>query len=733
MLNSLRSLCAATVESERKKSNKENFTRPVCLPITPEWFAFLHPSLSCPCTSDVTPRNEAHVSSSASSCTPSADRQDIVNLGDELSWSATLVSLYEGCLQLAHSHRPPAPAHTCVVIDAVVQAAWAPVLSNSSGAERQSKAEMRVNFPGPMCSPFRRSNVAMLRSHEYTFTEKSDGLRVILVVRQTARFPCWLPQSAPRQRHRGDDVTENGEAEGNVLLFPLCWTHISTLMTLEAAALALRGGSATSEPARHSGITTSPALSSEPQSVTPTETTEMQDEPSPKNMPAQPCEDTHAVKATHHVWLNGRIGVALVLESQPYVLQQDPDHGTDCFLLHMISSSVLSSADGVVTASHRTPLRLRRSHVPRHLTYCFDRSMDAVYVLLCDDAGVALSMDMVEQADVDVDAQGHTGAPCTTHLPLPVCCSPERVHQASTSKNQADHGRTEVEPPSLFAPCRVAATSRVDLTAYDQLVLDAELLEVHDNRLPDDTTRRAPSRSLALALFDMYSYRPRSTHTAAAPTVFLTRHTMSARHHRLRELMCNRVQPSPVVPTSTLASSVVRWFVKDMWHLGEMAACLSHLSRTTREGRADEYWYAGALGYTRNDGFIFTPDTFPLMSGASKVQVKWKWRALLSVDWLVYGEERCRGWRHVVAAYFRKNNFHHRDDVAGHWRLMRPMPLLNPRNFRLPAGRRRRRWWWSARFTRRRRRGRWSGCAGTRRRPTRLPPSSPSMKVWSSV
>lgn len=41
------------------------------------------------------------------------------------------------------------------------------------------------------------------------------------------------------------------------------------------------------------------------------------------------------------------------------------------------------------------------------------------------------------------------------------------------------------------------------------------------------------------------------------------------------------------------------------------------------------------FGVTHNDGFIFTPDQFDLISGSQPRQLKWKWPDKLTVDWLV--------------------------------------------------------------------------------------------------
>ncbi|CCW61941.1 unnamed protein product [Phytomonas sp. EM1] len=68
-----------------------------------------------------------------------------------------------------------------VMVDAIARLACSAVLGEYTG------------FPGPMCSPFRRSFSTMLcRSFEYTLTEKSDGIRVLVVSLRVPCFPRWL-------------------------------------------------------------------------------------------------------------------------------------------------------------------------------------------------------------------------------------------------------------------------------------------------------------------------------------------------------------------------------------------------------------------------------------------------------------------------------------------------------------------------------------------------------------
>ncbi|CCW66284.1 unnamed protein product [Phytomonas sp. Hart1] len=81
-----------------------------------------------------------------------------------------------------------------------------------------------TGFPGPMCSPFRRSFSTVLRyGFEYTLTEKSDGIRVLVVSLRVPCFPRWLPE----------ELGASLEAKGK-LRFALP-TSLVDLMSLEKA------------------------------------------------------------------------------------------------------------------------------------------------------------------------------------------------------------------------------------------------------------------------------------------------------------------------------------------------------------------------------------------------------------------------------------------------------------------------------------------------------------------
>ncbi|KAG5479544.1 hypothetical protein CUR178_03305 [Leishmania enriettii] len=202
---------------------------------------------------------------------------------------------------------------------------------------------------------------------------------------------------------------------------------------------------------------------------------------------------------------------------------------------------------------------------------------------------------------------------------------------------------------------------------YHTFVLDAELISVH----PSATASHGVTR-LVLGAFDVFAY-------AAATdgvSVNLAKHTMAERYSVLRAVL-----HTCALPSTTDECGHVSWFAKDMWALSDIGACLAKL-RYCAESRC--FLYDGPYGPTENDGLIFTPDDFPVAVGSSSVQLKWKWRHLLSIDWLVLASDK-QPDMYTVSLFFVKKNYGHREDVAGHWRLRTPMHILNPHGFEMPV------------------------------------------------
>lgn len=192
------------------------------------------------------------------------------------------------------------------------------------------------------------------------------------------------------------------------------------------------------------------------------------------------------------------------------------------------------------------------------------------------------------------------------------------------------------------------------------MVVDGELMSV----LPSSS---AATRN-AFGVFDLFCYT-----TPDGEFHNLHRHTMTMRYTKLAELLAP-------LSTAAAANGVV-WFAKQMWPVSEIGNCLRKISYDSATNR---YTFSGPYGLTENDGLIFTPDIFPVSIGSSSVQLKWKWRSLLSVDWLLSASPQSEEL-FTASLFFVKKNYGHRDDVFGHWKLRKPMRMLNPHSLEIPV------------------------------------------------
>ncbi|CAM45052.1 putative methyltransferase [Leishmania braziliensis MHOM/BR/75/M2904] len=202
---------------------------------------------------------------------------------------------------------------------------------------------------------------------------------------------------------------------------------------------------------------------------------------------------------------------------------------------------------------------------------------------------------------------------------------------------------------------------------YHTFVLDAELMSVHRSA----TTSPGVPR-LVLGAFDLFSYAG----AADRVLVNLAACTMAERYDALKTLV-----QTCALPVTSDECGYVSWYVKDMWALSDIEDCLAKLRYCTE---SQCFLYEGPYGPTENDGLIFTPNDFPVAVGSSNVQLKWKWRHLLSIDWLLQASDK-QPDMYIVSLFFMKKNYGYREDVAGHWRLRKPMRILNPRGFEVPV------------------------------------------------
>ncbi|KAH8618812.1 mRNA capping enzyme C terminal domain [Trypanosoma vivax] len=210
------------------------------------------------------------------------------------------------------------------------------------------------------------------------------------------------------------------------------------------------------------------------------------------------------------------------------------------------------------------------------------------------------------------------------------------------------------------------------LRAY---ALDAELMLLA-------TREKLDSPSLLLGCFDLFRYT--SIDTDGPIDVRLTRAPMSERYAALKNVV---VEPLKHHQSRAVGALVLQFFTKEMVPLERFAECVARLQRVSNNNCTCgvSYLYNGPYGLTRSDGFIFTPETFNLMHGASKEQVKWKWPSMLSVDWSLIAVEGQKD-RYIVDLFFRKKRFGHRPDSTGRVRLSSNMRLLNPSNILIPTG-----------------------------------------------
>ncbi|KAH9600467.1 mRNA (guanine-N(7))-methyltransferase domain [Trypanosoma melophagium] len=205
-------------------------------------------------------------------------------------------------------------------------------------------------------------------------------------------------------------------------------------------------------------------------------------------------------------------------------------------------------------------------------------------------------------------------------------------------------------------------------------VIDAELMvtvktETHENV------------RLLLGCFDIYRYT--DLKEGIQNDFRLTRWSMSKRYSVLKDLI---IDPLHVSKKSSFTKPLLHIFAKEMLPLERFGECISNLQRhEINDGTSGVvYYYKRPCGVTKSDGFIFTPEKFDIVQGASKDQLKWKWPSMLSVDWSLTGIEGRKN-EYVVDMFFRKRRFGHRPDSVGRVRLSSAMAFLNPLSLSIPT------------------------------------------------
>lgn len=333
-----------------------------------------------------------------------------------------------------------------------------------------------------------------------------------------------------------------------------------------------------------------------------------------------------------------------------HVMRRTEGQGPDVFLL------VLRTREGPsTTGGAEKSVRVQRSVGPRHFTYLFDRSMDTSY-LLVDEYPFA------PHAVVVLDGELMLATP-------PAAAAGDRA---------------------ATAECGTSASSLMNpfFGVFDCFAV---------GQIPLDSTTGAPNLSRTMAELSDVSHM-----------TLLQREPMSARYQFLEERVLQPMLRQRLQVEHTLA--MIR---KPMFRLEEIPKILADLKvermRSSTAAAADaaaqaassptnadaedgstsvdrfEYRYHGyggkRLGITLNDGLIFTPENFDIVSGSQPNQLKWKWPDKLTVDWRIQ-PARAPGC-YEVYAYFKKKRVGAPDD-AGHAQFSRSMRLLNPNHLSLP-------------------------------------------------
>lgn len=357
-----------------------------------------------------------------------------------------------------------------------------------------------------------------------------------------------------------------------------------------------------------------------------------------------------------------------------------------------------------------SPLCKKDVHRLRHQPYTFTEKSDGIRVLvvarwvphfpqwLCEDKGAA-SFFLSHLSTVfalEAARRASRAGDATAAAELMVCGLPATLHAASEdcATKEAEEESYTLAVPGLadaadsftvrrrcsrgrhfaFALDRAMNAAYLFLddhtsSAFHSFVLDGELMCVR-------AAEAAARPRLLLGAFDLFCFTP-----AEGSEVRLVAATMTERYEHLKALLATCANAPPSVLDAAVQAGHTTWYAKTMWRVADIGACLSRL-RFSETHRC--FLFDGPYGPTENDGLIFTPDVFPVSVGSSSVQLKWKWRHLLSIDWLLSASDT-QADTYAVSLFFMKKNYGHRDDVVGHWRLRKPMHITNPHGCDMPV------------------------------------------------
>jgi SAM-dependent methyltransferase len=201
-----------------------------------------------------------------------------------------------------------------------------------------------------------------------------------------------------------------------------------------------------------------------------------------------------------------------------------------------------------------------------------------------------------------------------------------------------------------------------------------------------------------IGFFDLFAYTPLHGDPSAAGVslaasreriVLLQRSTMSERYKLLREVIFH--QDFHAI-AEACRSTVMRMFCKRMYAVSEVMQLISQLSqgKCAVVSSREYLFHGGPFGPTRNDGLIFTPEAFDIISGSCETQLKWKYPSLLSADWLLEAKGQQQPGpadtprRFRFCMYFKKRMRPGDPDLFGHTEFSRSLPLVVSSNEKFP-------------------------------------------------
>ena len=480
-----------------------------------------------------------------------------------------------------HSSAPPTPAARKT--HPVFTLAAESVLGAKSGS-----------FMAPMCSPLtlascsrylrgalQNRTTADPSKSDYYVMEKSDGLRVVMVTQTSYNFPQWriLRRDSAPQPHSASTTTSP-----TFIPFPSLGVGLRDVAQLEKALLEVREKEATK--------------------ANETSWTSMSISDRMVKRVVESSQFRLSTDATPFVLR--RITQGLAEDAKAARSQLGEDASTTELLVLVQKTDM---GDGVELLIHR---RLAN----RHFSYVFDRTMSDVYLLNDEipfsgishavlDGELILTAPVVEQQPTKIPSKGEMVDVIALRMKRQLLFAIFDIFSYSSIAD--DVARKSADAPHPSPPhrkeemrelCRASMWERY--TAIDQVVL-------------------AP----------MYAALGAASHAQRLPI------SLSITPFRKQmwpiERLPECINLITAVPTKDLPEAKV------MKVLSEQAAAKKGAAAATavpNELLDDEVTYLFA-NKSYNDGLIFTPANFDVVSGSRADQLKWKFPDKLTVDWTI--------------------------------------------------------------------------------------------------